>query len=138
MSQSRKLLRNANPVMLQLAADNAKRPERMTEVDVSSRIDLPERLLRVFRSRDFLAQLFSENENVQRLSIMRTALICAKSRKWQDGITWDQLQQVKSECGFGHLDAVEVYPSDCDVVNVANMRHLWIFAEPLGFVWRKA
>jgi len=34
-------------------------------------------------------------------------------------------------------DAIEIFPADMDVVNVANMRHLWVMAEPVEFAWRK-
>ena len=34
--------------------------------------------------------------------------------------------------GCGARDAVEVYPADADVVNVANMRHLWLVAGELA------
>ena len=33
--------------------------------------------------------------------------------------------------------AVEVFPADDQVVNVANMRHLWVLPEPLPFAWEK-
>ena len=39
--------------------------------------------------------------------------------------------------GFGDRDAVEVYPADNAIVNVANMRHLFVFENPLPYVWRK-
>jgi hypothetical protein len=65
--------------------------------------------------------------------------IAARSgERWAEGITWEQLQQIKRQVGYGEFDAVEVYPDDDDVVNVSNMRHLWIL-EPgsLPFAWRK-
>ncbi|EOG1815585.1 hypothetical protein ACK3RA_000943 [Enterobacter hormaechei] len=49
----------------------------------------------------------------------------------------DALQEIKSAVGYGDRDAVEIYPRDSDVVNVANMRHLWITPEPIAFAWRK-
>lgn len=50
----------------------------------------------------------------------------------------NDLQRLKRECGRGDLDAVEVYPRDCDVVNVANMRHLFVFESCLlPYVWRR-
>jgi hypothetical protein len=30
---------------------------------------------------------------------------------------------------------VEIYPRDRDIVNIANMRHLWVMAEPLALGW---
>jgi hypothetical protein len=71
---------------------------------------------------------------VVRLSVCRTSLA---GDRWQDGITWDELQRLKRECGYGDADAIEVFPADTDVVNVANMRHLWVMADPIACAWRK-
>lgn len=90
-------------------------------------------LIEAWRSRDFLVQVFRERANLVRLSVCRTAV--TEEKRWVDGITWDELQRLKRECGRGHLDAVEVYPGDRDIVNVANLRHLWVFDEPLDFKW---
>lgn len=95
----------------------------------------PPNIREVWRSRDYLVQIFAEKDGATRLSICRTALNADGSR-WQDRIPWEDLQRLKSECGRGYLDAVEVYPRDCDVVNVANMRHLWVLEQPLPFAWR--
>lgn len=90
--------------------------------------------LQVWRSRDYLVQVYSAPEGcVCRLSINRTTLT---GNGWSEDISWTELQRLKGECGFGQHDAVEVYPSDKDVVNVANMRYLWIMADPLTFAWR--
>lgn len=89
----------------------------------------------VWRSREFLVQGFMEGDMV-RLSINRTAL--TREGDWQQGITWDELQWIKTQCGFGDQDAVEIFPPVMDEVRAANMRHLWIF--PVGyrlpFGWR--
>jgi hypothetical protein len=58
--------------------------------------------------------------------------------RWADGITWDTLQLLKRECGHGERWAVEVYPPDTDIVNVANMRHLWLLRAPPPFGFRVA
>lgn len=89
----------------------------------------------VWRSKDFLAQVYLEPGNVVRISVNRTA---RRLGMWEDGITWDELMRIKRELGYAGLDAVEVYPADRDIVNIANMRHLWIMPEPLAFAWRKA
>lgn len=83
----------------------------------------------------FLVQEFQEENNVVRLSVNTTSM--ANSGRWKDGITWDALQEIKNAVGYADRDAVEIYPRDSDVVNVANMRHLWITPEPLTFAWRK-
>lgn len=89
----------------------------------------------VWRSRDFLVQVFTAPaEGVERLSVCRTVI---DGQRWTDGIAWDDLQRLKSECGRGDRDAVEIFPRDRDVVNVANMRHLWVFPDEFPLTWRK-
>lgn len=45
----------------------------------------------------------------------------------------------QSAAGYGDRDAVEAYPKNSDVVNVANIRHLWILPNhaDLPVFWRK-
>jgi hypothetical protein len=93
---------------------------------------------RVWVSRDFLAQLYNLEGEGARLSVCRTQL--KDDGRWGDGITWDQLQEVKAQCGFGDFWAVEVYPATAAVVDVANMRHLWLVSPldlPPGIGWRR-
>ena len=88
----------------------------------------------VWRSRGFLCQIFAEANGIERLTVCRTEI---NGASWKADITWDDLQRLKSECGRGDKMAVEIYPPDCDVVNVANMRHLWVLTESLPFGWRR-
>lgn len=96
-----------------------------------------DKLLKAWRNRYFLVQLFSQTAgSTERLSIQRTEYSLRKKR-FEDGITWDELQTIKSQVGFGDRCALEVYPPDDRVVNVANIRHLFLLpvgASPL-FVW---
>ena len=91
----------------------------------------------VWRSRDFLCQVYEAPGGI-RLSFNRTQY--ASPGRFSDAITWDELQRLKAECGRGDRLAVEVYPPDDEVVDVANMRHLWIIDElqDASFVWRKS
>lgn len=123
----------------QIRAYNAKEPARLRAVPreewpliVALAKNAP---IAVFRSRDFLLQVY-QAEGATRLSICRTAM-GSSAEGWmsEDGITWDQLQCLKREAGYGDQFAVEIYPSDADVVNVANMRHLWVLDNPLAFAW---
>lgn len=93
---------------------------------------------RVWRSRGFLVQQYEAvAPAIARLSILRTAIDSRGG--WQQDITWEELQRLKHEAGYGDCEAVEVFPTDRDVVNVANIRHLWILpAGLLPFVWRKS
>jgi hypothetical protein len=123
----------------ELERENAKRPAQLALVP---RTEWPlehqrsSAILRVWRSRDFLVQEYAEAPPVLvRLSVLRTTLD-PKAGRWVDGITWDELQRLKAECGYGRHDAVELYPADQDVVNVANLRHLWVMRELVEFAWR--
>jgi hypothetical protein len=84
----------------------------------------------VWRSRFFLVQAYDVPAGGAscRLSIRRVNA--------GDRITWDELQQIKRDVGYGDACAVEMFPPDRDVVNVANMRHLWIVTQP-PFMWSK-
>ncbi|HBL8902008.1 TPA: hypothetical protein LTW63_004002 [Enterobacter hormaechei] len=83
----------------------------------------------------FLVREFKEADGVIRLSINTTSM--GGSGRWKDGITWDALQEIKNAVGYQDRDAVEIFPAQKDLVNVANMRHLWIVPESIPFAWRK-
>lgn len=81
----------------------------------------------VMRSRDFLVQIFLVLDGgTNRISVNRTD--CDKDGNWLEGITWEELMQIKREAGFSEELAVEFYPPDKDIVNVSNMRHLFLVA----------
>lgn len=90
--------------------------------------DLPagERPRYVWKSSRYLASLWLEDHRPPRLSVRHIADPCDES------ISWEELQRIKRECGFGDQAMVEIYPPESDVVNVANMRHLWLADIP----WR--
>ncbi|MBD1554274.1 DUF7694 domain-containing protein [Pseudomonas typographi] len=116
-----------------LAKQNAKEPvclRRVPEGEWTG--EPPPRIIEVWRSRAFLVQVFDEANGYQRMSICRTA---HNGQSWADQVTWEELMQLKRECGRGDRDAVEVFPADQDIVNVANMRHLFFPPEPLTFKW---
>jgi len=89
----------------------------------------------VFRSCNFVAQVFDEALGARRISVQRTMI--DDDGEWIQRITWDDLMGVKAECGYGNCWAVEIYPPNDDVVNVANMRHLWLIPEAPLFAWKK-
>jgi hypothetical protein len=95
----------------------------------------PEKLIRVLRSRDFMVQVYQEAGNIVRLSVQRCAYDTATGR-WKDGISWDDLQHLKTLAGFADQAAVELYPPLASEVNVANLRHLFVLPEPPTFMWK--
>jgi hypothetical protein len=120
-----------------LRAENAKQDAALREIP---RAEWPTHALRtgqqrVFRSKEFLVQIFAEKNGAIRMSVSRTHLM--DNGRWDDGISWDELQRLKREAGFGSSWAVEIYPADSEVVNVANMRHLWLLPRAPQFAWRE-
>lgn len=121
-----------------LKRENAKQSATLERMEGwQDRPNLPPGLIEVWRSRDFLVQVYGERDGIVRMSVNRATLE-AHTGRWHDNITWDELQRCKSEIGRGHLDAVEIFPADRDVMNVANMRHLFIMPELLPYAWRKS
>lgn len=121
-----------------LRAENAKWPATLAVVE-DTLIDDPmgssSVRVRTLRSKGFLVQVFLEPLAVVRLSINRTAI--DRNGNWIDGITWEEIQKLKREAGYAELEAVEVFPPDSEIVNVANIRHIWILPKPMPFSWRK-
>lgn len=90
---------------------------------------------RIWVSRKFMVQEYPEADDIIRLSVSRVKLL--GTMRFADGIEWETLQAIKNEVGYSDRDAVEVYPMAGHVVNVANMRHLWVLPYEIPFAWRK-
>src|SRR5882757_1329974 len=112
-----------------LEAENRKQPLTLRLIPRAEWPDTyqPPKLKEVWRSRGFLLQVHQENDGIERLTICRTEV---RGGDWTENIEWEELQRLKRECGRGDKDAVEVFPAEAYVVNVANMRHLWVMPDP--------
>ncbi|WP_234407609.1 DUF7694 domain-containing protein [Pseudomonas bohemica] len=117
-----------------LAKESAKQPATLRQLPREQwpNFGAPD-LIEVWRSRGFLVQIYIEPHDFQRMSVCRAL---HNGDSWVDQVTWDELMQLKRECGRGNKDALEVFPADTDIVNVANMRHLFFPPEPITFKWR--
>ena len=91
-------------------------------------------LIQVWLSKYYLVQVFGEKDEVTRLTISRTQ---KNGLRWKDEITWDTLMEIKRQVGMGKMYSIEIFPRDIDIVNVANMRHLWVLPKPLNIGWFK-
>lgn len=91
---------------------------------------------RVFRSKAFPVLVYEEGDDSARLTICRTAI--DRNGQWMADITWESLQDLKRQAGYGDRCALEVYPPDQHIVNVANMRHLLVVrdVDTPEFMWR--
>jgi hypothetical protein len=124
-------------------AEVAKRPAVLTELPQDewprAYAIAETRPTHVWISQKYLVQMFDEVQfqgiDTRRLSINRVTL--KSDGHWEEGLSWEELQQVKREIGYGHWYGIEIYPRDVDIVNVANLRHLWILAAPLSIGWFK-
>lgn len=117
-----------------LEAENRKWGEKLAPVPRP----WPINAIAVYRNNAFLVQIFEE-ANTLRMTVNRTELLGWDGERplWKDGITWDELQRLKAEAGFGNRWAVEIFPPDDRIVNVANMRHLFLLDGAPSFAWRK-
>ena len=89
---------------------------------------------RVWRNKRYLVSLYIDSINGHlRLSIQRTTI--NDDGTYEDGISWDKLQEIKSQVGFGDWWGLEVFPVDWHLVNVSNIRHIWLFRERPPFAW---
>lgn len=109
--------------------ENRKRGSTLVEVHSSETNPI-----RALGSRFFFVQVYRDNGFI-RLSINRSEL--DNDGNWRADITWDELMRCKIEAGYGDKWAVEVYPPTEAVVNVANMRHLFLLDEAPEFAWKK-
>lgn len=92
--------------------------------------------LEVWRSNQFLVQIVHEERDAVglRLSVNRTTLNDEGST-WADGITWDELMEIKRQCGYANTWAIEIFPPDDHIVNVAAIRHLWLLNSAPRQAW---
>lgn len=87
-------------------------------------------VIRVFKNSRFLIQV-RRHGDTERLSVNRVQYTKGpEGPVWLQGITWDELQEIKNLCGYENKWLVEYYPPKDAVINVANIRHLWVVDEP--------
>lgn len=92
----------------------------------------PEEVTGVWRSHAWFVQRREENGMVL-LQVMRTK--CGADGRWLGGISWDDLQWIKAQCGYADACAVEVFPPEAYVVNGTNIRHLHVLPELPPYCW---
>lgn len=48
---------------------------------------------------------------------------------------WTHLQRIKDELGYSDQHAIEIFPPKDQIVDQANMRHLWVFPPGMGLAF---
>ncbi len=95
------------------------------------------RVIKALSNDKFLVQVIRDRSFI-RISVNRVKYSLIKGKPiWLDGITWDELQEIKNGIGYADKWCVECYPPEDKVVNVAPMRHLWILDEAPEYGWDK-
>ncbi len=92
----------------------------------------------VWVNRDYLVQVYEEAHPLEAFRGMKRLSVCRTKHTvngWQDGLTWDELQDIKTRIGFGDWYGLELYPPTAKLVNVANFRHLWLLPIALPIGW---
>jgi hypothetical protein len=117
----------------QMMRDNAKRPLMLERVPPEQWPTRVRGVIEVWLSRKYLVQVYKEADGMLRASVNRTTL--RADGHWEENLTWDEMQEIKRQIGYADRYAIEVLPRDCDIVNVANMRHMWILPAPLPIGW---
>jgi hypothetical protein len=116
-----------DPRKVALAVERLAWPARMEPMPEPWPVAGRSTVLGVWRSRDYLAVHYRQRDGHERLTVNRTA---TDAGRWAGSIPWDDLQRVKAECGLGARWAIELYPPEGGVVDVANLRHLWLVERP--------
>lgn len=114
-------------------------PERLEKIDhpdLHSEAGKLNGIKEIWLSKYFAVRVIHHKDGTERLQISKTTFD-EKRNSWEGGITWDELQEVKSQCGRGDKLAVEVFPKDENVINEGNYRHLWIIPEEAPYIWAK-
>jgi hypothetical protein len=89
----------------------------------------------VWRSREYAVFAWMEpGKSCLRLTFQKTE-IDRQTGRWRDGLTWDTMMKLKDEAGYGDHWAVEVYPPREHVVDVVNLRHIWLLNEKPDYAW---
>ena len=114
----------------QLKSDNSRYTNKLEHTGHTFKCNR----MNVYRNNRFLVQEFKEKDGI-RITVNRT-MIDNKGR-WLDNISWTALQNIKNELGYADKIAVEIFPKEKDIVNVANMRHLWILDDVQNIGWVK-
>jgi hypothetical protein len=117
----------------QLERDNEKQPILLTTVSRALWPQCNPMPTDVLRNKWYLVKIFAEPNGVIRVTVNRTTV--TPDGEWLDGITWDDLMEIKRHIGMKDMYAIEILPREKDVVNVGNLRHFWVLPQPLDIGW---
>lgn len=111
----------------------ASYPEKLTKVPdgdkslpyTSHAMDLRE----VWRSKKFTVMVWNVPAGTK-ISVQRNEWN-PTTRRYADGITWDEIMEIKRDIGLGESTGIEFFPADSEVINIANVRHIWFISDEI-------
>lgn len=122
--EQRRALEKAYKLLIQTYPDTLEKvPENDPNVPYSSH---PEDIKAIFRSKKYTVILYKMNKITgrQRFSITRNEW-SSKERRYVGNISWDEIMEIKRQIGLGDVECWEYYPKDSEIINEANMRHIF-------------
>lgn len=118
-------------VVKQVEDERQKMPDHLVKVDLKSYYEgdpAKDGITEIWVSNSFRLAVFVHADGTEQLNIHRTH-IDHENDAWKDGITWDEMMELKRQCGRGERDFFEWFPRDSNIVNNGNFRHLWLANE---------
>lgn len=91
-------------------------------------------LVEIWESRYFAVRVVKYSDKLEKLGIHRVTPDI-KAGTWEGNISWDEIQELKNQCGRGDKLAIEIYPPDDRLINEGNFRHIWVIDETLPYLW---
>ena len=90
----------------------------------------PQDIEHIYRSKKYTVILWKQGIDPtllmgQKISISRNEWD-SKSRRYVGDIVFDEIMEIKREMGLGEEKCIEFYPKDSELVDLANMRHIWV------------
>jgi len=137
---SKKMMVNWKQVNREMARENAKYGRELVKIEYADwpenvkNYDGPLKPIAAWRNARFFVQVCEEPNGAVRISVNRTQI--DETYNMVAGITWDELYIIKNEIGYADKDCIEIYPAESTLVNVANIRHLFVLNEPHPFNWK--
>lgn len=95
----------------------------------------------VWASRTWTVMLYRSSDEIGGDEIRDEGIECRISVRRTDGgidISWTDLQKIKADIGRADRWACELFPTERDLVDVANLRHLWLYFGTPSFGWKKS
>lgn len=122
--EQRRALEKAHKILISTYPDElTKVSENDPDIPYSSH---PEDITAIYRNKKFTVIVWKQNRYCKycKFTVSRNEW-SSKERRYLDNITWDEIMEIKRAIGLGETQCWEYFPKDSEVVNEANLRHIF-------------